>query len=103
MPTDNDTDLGQLYLLTKDGRQVPMAATALCIPDLISLDMNEKDTETDGIAFRLLDSYTASFTVDLTNESAKRIRRFWRRMKRYARRQLQQYKRKLAKEKRYGL
>jgi hypothetical protein len=64
--------------------------------------MNQ-DIEINDIAFRRLDSYTASFTVDLTNESTKRIRRFCRRMKRYARRQIQQYKRKLAKEKKYGL
>lgn len=99
---DNAVQTNDLYLITEDDHKIQMTATALCIPDLVDATISE-DTETEGIVFRLLDSYIASFTVELTNDSAKHIRRFCRRMKRYARRKIQQYKRRIAKEKKYGL
>lgn len=103
MGSEDSNDLGQLYLLTKDGHKVPMTATALCIPDLINADMTEEDTETDDIAFSLRNPYTASFTVELTDESAKKLGRFFRAARRWSRKKAQQKKRKIAKEKKYGL
>ena len=96
---DNAIQTNNLYLLTKDGYNVPMTATTLCIPDLISADMNEEDTETNGIAFIFRDSYTASFTVELTDESVKKLGRFIRATRRWSRKKVQQKKRKIAKEK----
>lgn len=103
MGPEDSNDFGQLYLTTKDGHKVPMTATALCIPDLISADMTEEDTETDDIAFSLRDSYTASFTVELTDEAAKKLGRFFRATRRWSRKKAQQKKRRLEKEKKYGL
>ena len=96
---DDAIQTNTLYLLTKDGHNVPMTATTLCIPNLISVDMNEEGTETDSIAFRLRDSYTASFTVELTDKSVKKIGRFFRATRRWSRKKAQQKKRKTAKEK----
>ena len=101
-PEDDKIHPNDLYLITKDGHKVPMAATMICIPGLIKSEIDENE-KSDDIALNLFDSYTASFTVDLARESAKRLRRYFRRMKRYKRRQIQQYKRKLAKEKKRWL
>lgn len=101
-PEDDKIHPNDLYLITKDGHKVPMAATAFCIPNLISADMDE-EAKSDDIAFRFHDSYDASFTFEVTDESAKRIRRFCRSNNRYIRRHKQQVKRKLVKEKKYGL
>ena len=101
-PEDNANSMDNLYLITEDGYKVSMNATMFCIPDLVKAEMDE-DLEPNDVTFRLCNSYKESFTLELTNESAKRIKRFCRRMKRYERRQMQQYKRKLAKEKKHGL
>lgn len=103
MGPEDSNDLGQLYLTTQDGHKVPITATALCIPDLISADLSEEGDKLDDRAFRLRSPYTASFTIEPTDETVKKLYRFFRATRRWSRKKAQQKKRKLAKEKKHGL
>lgn len=100
---DNKNPMDDLYLITKDGYKVPITATMFCIPDLIGVDMGEEDDYLDDIVFSLHNPYNASFVIEPTNETVKKLNRFFRATRRWSRKKEQQKKRKIAKEKKHGL